>query len=212
LNNGGWQGNRDGNRGDGNHGGNGSRGGGTWQQPQGGGNTGGGNWQNNDHHDNNGGGNRNDNNRGGNGTRGGGGWQNNDRHDNNNGGNWGGNNNRDWDRGHDNNRDWDRGRGGGGGHFDWHNDHRWNGYSGVRLGFYFFPGRGYYRVPDAYYDRQWRRGEYLPSIFYSYRITDWYDYGLPQPPYGCAWYFVGEDAVLMVISTGEILDVIYNFW
>ncbi len=114
----------------------------------------------------------------------------------------------DRDRGGD--RHDDRGRGGDRGHFDWHGDSRFNGYSGVRLGFYFAPGRGYYHVPDQYYGHHWGRGEYLPRYFFSYRVYDPDYYDLPYPPYGCAWMFVGEDAVLVDLDTGEIIDIVYG--
>lgn len=132
-----------------------------------------------------------------------------DRHDHDNRGGWTGDRARggwDNDRGHGG---WDRG---GGRRFDYRNDHRWNSYSGVRFGFYFFPGRGYYHVPDQYYGHRWMRGEYLPRMFYDYRIYDYDAYGLPVPPYGCAWFFVGEDAVLIDLGSGEVLDVWYDVW
>jgi Ni/Co efflux regulator RcnB len=80
---------------------------------------------------------------------------------------------------------------GGGGHFDWHGDAHFN-------------------VPDQYYGRPWGRGEYLPRFFFSYRVYDPDYYDLPYPPYGCAWMFVGEDAVLVDLDTGEVLDVVYG--
>jgi Ni/Co efflux regulator RcnB len=129
-----------------------------------------------------------------------------------------GNYDRDRDRRHNDGWNRDRDRGGwsgshhGGRRFDYRNDNRWRSYTGVRLGFYFFPGRGYYRVPDSYYNYRWARGEVLPSYFYSYRIYDWDYYGLPSPPYGCGWFFVGQDAVLIDLRSGEILDIIYDVW
>ena len=43
-----------------------------------------------------------------------------------------------------------------------------------------------------------------------YVIYDYYDCGLRQPPYGYHWVRVDGNAVLAVIATGVILDVIYN--
>ncbi|MDI7774068.1 RcnB family protein [Asticcacaulis sp. EMRT-3] len=97
-------------------------------------------------------------------------------------------------------------------HFDWHDNQHFRGYSGVRYGYYFFPGVGYYNVPSQWYGHRWLEGEYLPDFFDSYRIYDWQAYDLPIPPYGCAWYFLGEDAVLADVDTGRILDVIYDFY
>lgn len=137
------------------------------------------------------------------------------------GGNWqGGNDHRGDNRGDDHHGDWRGGdgdhrgdwRGGdrGGGHFDWHGDSRFHDYSGVRMGFYFAPGHGYYHVPQQWYGHHWDRGEYLPRYFFSYRIYDPDYYDLPYPPYGCAWMFVGEDAVLVDLDTGQVIDVIYD--
>ena len=100
--------------------------------------------------------------------------------------------------------------GGGGAHFDYHGDAQFHGYGGVRAGFYFAPGRGYYHVPDQWYGHHWGRGEFLPRFFFSYRIYDPDYYDLPYPPYGCAWMFVGEDAVLVDLDTGQIIDVMYG--
>ncbi len=134
------------------------------------------------------------------------------RGDNNRGGE-----NRGADRGNDHRGDDHRGddrwrddHRGDRGHFDFHGDQRFHDYSGVRIGFYFAPGRGYYHVPDQYYGHRWGRGEYLPRFFFSYRIYDPDYYDLPYPPYGCAWMFVGEDAVLVDLDTGEIVDIVYG--
>ena len=117
----------------------------------------------------------------------------------------------DWHGGDAHRGDWHGGAAvHGGGHFDWHGDSRFNGYGGVHVGFYFAPGRGYYHVPQQWYGHHWGRGEFLPRFFFSYRIYDPDYYDLPYPPYGCAWMFVGEDAVLVNLDTGEVIDVIYG--
>jgi len=141
-----------------------------------------------------------------NGTQGHSGWQSgNDRRDDRNdnrGSGWQG------DRGHNN----DRGDRGGRGRFDYHSDRHFRDYDGVRFGFYFFPDRGYYRVPSQWYGHRWSTGEFLPSYFYTYRIYDWDYYGLPIPPVGCGYIFVGEDAVLIDLYSGRIIDVIYDVY
>ena len=38
---------------------------------------------------------------------------------------------------------------------------------------------------------RWGVGEFLPLFFLSYTLADWVDYGLPPPPPGCAWVWVG---------------------
>jgi len=82
----------------------------------------------------------------------------------------------------------------------------------VRWGFYFAPSYGYYNVPTEYYGHRWSLGEYLPDFLMRYRISDFDYYGLAWPPAGCAWFWVGQDAVLADTFTGEIIDVVYNLY
>jgi Ni/Co efflux regulator RcnB len=94
------------------------------------------------------------------------------------------------------------------------------GWRGPRPGAQAFTygGRQFYRYhaapysyPQGYYGwagHPWRRGEWLPSVFIidNYFIDDWYDFGLYQPQYGYEWIRVGGDALLVDVSTGQILD------
>lgn len=105
---------------------------------------------------------------------------------------------RDWNRSH--RSDW------------WRNDRRFRSFTGVRLGFYFAPGYGYYNVPRSYYGRQWGPGEYLPSIFWRYQLNDWRDYGLGMPPIGTRWVWVDNSIYLIDSFDGYIIDVVWNAW
>jgi len=71
---------------------------------------------------------------------------------------------------------------------------------------------GEYRRPWGYYDHAWRRGERLPVAYYGrpYIVEDYRDCGLRAPPRGYHWVRVNNDAVLAVIATGIVLDVVYN--
>lgn len=82
-----------------------------------------------------------------------------------------------------------------------HDDWRQNGYH-----------YGVYDRPWGYYDHRWNRGDRLPRAFYArpYVIADYRACGLRSPPYGYHWVRVDSDAVLAVIATGVVLDVIYN--
>ena len=112
-----------------------------------------------------------------------------------------------WDRDHWR-RDWNRRNGN-----DWWRRHSWfRDYSGFRLNFYFAPGYGYYSVPRQYWNRQWREGEYLPTYFWRYVVTDYAWYGLPYPPYGCQWVYVNNDILLIDTRDGYILEVVYRVW
>jgi Ni/Co efflux regulator RcnB len=91
---------------------------------------------------------------------------------------------------------------------DWWRGRRgWEGYEGRRSGFWFAPGRGYYRVDPRWYDFDWEVGAIVPYEFRSYYVTDPYDYGLPPAPYGCAWIFIGDEIALVDLNTGAIIQI-----
>lgn len=105
-------------------------------------------------------------------------------------------------------RDWDRRH-----HSDWwRHDHRFRGWSGVRLGFYFAPGYGYYSVPRSYWNRQWYEGQYLPDVFWRYQVNDWRTYGLGYPPPGTRWVYVDNSIYLIDDYDGYIIEVIRDAW
>ena len=91
--------------------------------------------------------------------------------------------------------DWWRGRSG------------FNGYYGRREGYWFAPGRGYYRVDPRWWGFDWVVGAVVPYDLQSYVITDPWDYGLPAPPYGCEWIFLGDQIVLIDLGSGQILEI-----
>ena len=105
---------------------------------------------------------------------------------------------RDWNRSHRN--DW------------WRNDRRFRGFTGVRVGFYFAPGWGYYSVPRSYWNQSWREGQYLPEIFWRYRLDDWRTYGLGYPPAGTRWVYVDNSIYLIDEYDGYIIEVIRDAW
>ncbi len=141
---------------------------------------------------------RNDNNRG---------WDNRGRNDNNRG--W--NDNRGRTDNRRNNGSWDR------------NDHRWSqrgwdrgdfrrswshGWAGTR-----YRSTSRYFYPRGYSARHWSIGVRLPSVFYaaSYYLN-YSTYGLAPPPWGCQWVRVDSDVMLVDLSSGEVLDVLYGFY
>ncbi len=105
----------------------------------------------------------------------------------------------DWGRRHDR-HDW------------WRNDSRFRGWSGVRIGFYFAPGYGYYRVPRSYWGRRFYEGNFLPSLFWRYEIRDYAAWGLPWPPAGTMWVMVDNTIYLVDRFDGRVLDVLYDAW
>lgn len=105
-------------------------------------------------------------------------------------------------------RDWHRNRG-----YDWwRNDRGFRGYSGFRYGFYFAPGYGYYSVPRNYWGQRWYVGDYLPSIFWRYRLNDWRTFGLGFPPPGTQWVSVDNHIYLVDSYDGYIIEVIFDAW
>lgn len=95
----------------------------------------------------------------------------------------------------------------------WWRSHRYfRGWNGIRIGFYFAPGYGYYSVPRSYYNVRYYPGGYLPSYFWRYRVMDWAFWGLPPPPPGCAWIYVNNAILLVDLWDGYIIDVVYDVW
>jgi Ni/Co efflux regulator RcnB len=130
--------------------------------------------------------------------------------------------NRDWNRGDNRGRDWNRGNNGwrgdrgGGWNNSWRNDNRydWRGYRNSN--------RNLYRLPRYYAPGGWgygyRRfgiGFTLNSILYSqqYWINDPYYYRLPEVDGPYRWVRYYNDALLVDIYSGEVVDTIYDiFW
>jgi hypothetical protein len=89
--------------------------------------------------------------------------------------------------------------------YDWQN-HRRRHRSLFHLGFYFDPfGWGY-----SPYQIGWRM---WPSYYTSrYWLNDPWQYRLPYAPPGYRWVRYWDDAVLVDTWSGEVVDVIYNFF
>jgi hypothetical protein len=113
---------------------------------------------------------------------------------------WGGTDRR-WAGG---DRHWDPGR--------WRNDYRydWRRWrSGHRDLF-----RSRYYAPRGYHYRSVYVGFYLEPFFYgsSYWLADPYMYRLPPVDWPLRWVRYYDDALLVDVTTGEVLDVIPNFF
>jgi Ni/Co efflux regulator RcnB len=69
-----------------------------------------------------------------------------------------------------------------------------------------------YERPYGYYYRHWTYGQVFPTVFWSqnYWLTDYYSFGLVNPPYGYVWVRYGPDALLVNVYDGQILSVEYN--
>lgn len=105
----------------------------------------------------------------------------------------------------DGHRQWDR-RWRDSGRYDWHgyrNSHR----HVFRMSPYYAPYRGYY------YQRL-GIGFYLDSLFFGsrYWISDPWSYRLPDVYGPYRWVRYYDDVLLVDIYSGEVVDVIYNFF
>ncbi|HEU0097567.1 MAG TPA: RcnB family protein [Allosphingosinicella sp.] len=90
--------------------------------------------------------------------------------------------------------------------YDWQR-YRYSNRNLFSLGSYYAPYRNYR------YNRL-SIGLFLDSLFYSnrYWLSDPYQYRLPPAPYGTQWVRYYDDVVLVDVYTGEVLDVIYDFF
>ena len=69
-----------------------------------------------------------------------------------------------------------------------------------------------YVRPRGWYEHRWTFGEILPALFWSqnYWLSDYYSYGLSDPPPGFVWVRYGSDALLIDQNSGEVLQVEYD--
>ena len=71
---------------------------------------------------------------------------------------------------------------------------------------------GAYRRPSGWVDRRWGYGQILPRVFWApqYFIADYWLFALEVPPAGYEWVRYGADALLINVSTGEVLQAEYS--
>lgn len=71
-----------------------------------------------------------------------------------------------------------------------------------------------YNRPHGWYYRRWVFGMVLPTFFWTqdYWISDYWNYDLPDPPYGYIWVRYGDDALLVNVRSGYILQVEYDLF
>ena len=71
---------------------------------------------------------------------------------------------------------------------------------------------GVYNRPAGWYSHRWVYGERLPRGWFAanYYINDFLSIGLVAPPYGYQWVRVGNDALLVDVETGEVVQVDYD--
>ena len=121
------------------------------------------------------------------------------------------NGSRDYDRGSyrgdrsSRNHDWNR---------NWRSDNRydWQRYRYQNRNV--FRGGNYYSPYRNYSYNRLNIGFVLDELFFgrNYWISDPWQYRLPPAPYGTQWVRYFDDVVLVDVYTGEVVDVIYDFF
>jgi Ni/Co efflux regulator RcnB len=71
---------------------------------------------------------------------------------------------------------------------------------------------GPYQRPSGWVNRHWGYGDRLPRAYWGsqYLLADYWLFGLEVPPVDYEWVRVGPDALLISISTGEVLQAEYG--
>jgi Ni/Co efflux regulator RcnB len=71
-----------------------------------------------------------------------------------------------------------------------------------------------WRPQPGYYARHWGYGDRLPYGWYASRwyVNDYYDYDLPTPPYDYMWVRVGDDALLVNVYNGTVVEAEYGIF
>jgi Ni/Co efflux regulator RcnB len=78
---------------------------------------------------------------------------------------------------------------------------------------YNWGGPRWYGQPGYYY-RHWGYGDRLPYGWFvaDFFISDYWDYGLSDPPWGYEWVRVGPDALLVDVNTGMVVESAYGIF
>ena len=71
---------------------------------------------------------------------------------------------------------------------------------------------GPYHRPPGLVARRWVYGDILPRAYWAapYVLADYWLFGLEIPPSGYEWVRVGADALLVSITSGVVLQVVYG--
>ena len=96
----------------------------------------------------------------------------------------------------------------------WRNDNRYNWSFWRGRNRHVFHLSPYYSPYRNWSYQRFSIGLFLDSLFYNQRywIGDPYQYRLPAAPYGTQWVRYYNDVVLVDVYTGEVLDVIHDFF
>jgi Ni/Co efflux regulator RcnB len=99
-------------------------------------------------------------------------------------------------------------------HWDRGNPNWWRGrpefrdYAGERAGYWYAPGRGYYRPDPRWYAYHWAVGAYVPFELRGYYVADPYFYGLAPAPYGLRYIHLHNHIALIDVHNGRIVRIV----
>jgi Ni/Co efflux regulator RcnB len=73
---------------------------------------------------------------------------------------------------------------------------------------------GAYSRPPGWSYRRWGYGQILPRAYWkrNYWIDSYWSFGLATPPWGYEWVRYGDDAILVDVRSGEILQTQYDIF
>jgi Ni/Co efflux regulator RcnB len=85
-------------------------------------------------------------------------------------------------------------------------NHNYRAPHAFRIGPYHPPGRWHYR--------RWHYGQFLPPVYWGrpYLLPDFWLFGLDIPPLGYAWVRYGDDAILIELTDGRIVQIVYGIF
>ena len=96
----------------------------------------------------------------------------------------------------------------------WRSDRRYDWQSWRYRNRNIFRVSPYYSPYRNHHYSRFSIGFFLDSLFYNQRywISDPWQYRLPPAPYGTQWVRYYDDVLLVDVYTGEVVDVIHNFF
>lgn len=71
---------------------------------------------------------------------------------------------------------------------------------------------GPYHAPQDWRYQRFHIGQVLPPVYWGnqYRLIDYWLFGLDIPPVGYEWVRYGPDALLVDLTTGEVVQSVYD--
>ncbi len=90
----------------------------------------------------------------------------------------------------------------------WRGRSEFRDYAGPRQGFWYTPGRGYYRPDPRWYGYRWAVGGFVPYQYRTYYVSNPVFYGLPVAPYGLRYIYLNNQIALIDVRNGRIVSLL----